>query len=69
MSVALGVSNDEESGFLEFFGKLVGESTGDPSGGGAGSGSGVLPEFIDGSLSVLFGTDDDDFCEVGDGGD
>ena len=61
MVVALGISNDEESGFLILFGDLIGEGSGDPSGGGAGSASGILSELIDGSLSVLFSADDDDF--------
>lgn len=67
--VALGVGDDEESGFLELFGDLIGEGSGDPSAGGAGSAAGVLSELVDGSLTVLLGADDDDFVEVGDGGD
>lgn len=66
--VVLGVSDDQESGLLEFFGQLIGQGPWDPSGGGVGSASGVLPEFVDGSLPVLFGTDHDDFGEVGDRG-
>ncbi len=29
--VALGISNNKESGFLEFFSDLIGQSSGDPS--------------------------------------
>lgn len=67
--VALGVSDDQESGFLELLGDLIGECSGNPSGGGGGGAAGVLTELVDGTLSVFFGADDDDFSEVGDGGD
>ena len=67
--VALGVSDNQQSGFLEFLGDLVGKGSGDPPGGGGSGGVGVLSELIDGSLPVLLGTDDDDFREGGDGGD
>ena len=67
--IALGVSNNQESGFLELLGDLIGEGSGDPSGGSGSCASGVLSELVDGSLSVFFGADDDDFRKVGDGGD
>lgn len=66
--VGLGVGDDEEPGFLELLGELVGQGTGDPPGGGTGGAAGVLAELVDGSLAVLLGADDDDLVEVGDGG-
>lgn len=64
MSVVLWISNDQESWFLEFFGQLIGKGTWNPSWWWTGSASGILTELVDGSLTVLFGTDDDDFSEV-----
>jgi len=64
LSVALWISNDQESWFLEFFGQLIGKSTWNPSWWWVSGTSGVLTEFIDSSLTVLFSTDNDDFSEV-----
>ena len=64
LSVTLWISNDQKSWFLEFFGQLVGQGTGNPSWRWAGSGSGVLSELVDGSLTVLLGANDNDFSKV-----
>ena len=66
--VGFWVGNDEESRFLIFLGDLVGKGSWDPSGWGWGGGAGVLSELVDSSLSMLFGTDYDDFWKSGDGG-
>ena len=68
LSVAFWISNDQKSWFLEFFGQLIGKSTWNPSWWWASSTSGVLTEFIDSSLTVLFSADDNDFSKVRDWG-
>ena len=65
MLIAFGISNQQDSGLLELLRDLIGESSGSPSGRCASSASSVLSEFIDCSLTVFFGADDDDFAEVG----
>ena len=65
LSVALWIGNDQESWLLEFFGQLIGKGTWNPSWWWTGSTSGVLTEFVDSSLTVLFSTDDNDFSEIG----
>ena len=65
MLIAFGISNQQDSGLLELLRDLIGESSGSPSGRCASSASSVLSEFIDCSLTVFFGADNDDFAEVG----
>ena len=64
LSVALWISNDQKSWFLEFFGQLIGKGTWNPSWWGLGSASCVLTELVDGSLTVLLSANDDNFSEV-----
>ena len=54
---------------MEFFGKLIGECSGNPSGGGTGCAFSILSELIDSPLAVFFGAYNDDFSGVGNGGD
>ena len=64
LSVTFWISNDQKSWFLEFFSQLIGKGTWNPSWWWTGSSSGILTEFIDGSLTVLFSTNDDNFSKV-----
>lgn len=64
-----GISNDQQSGFLEDLGVLVGQGTWGPSRGRGGDGSDELGELEDGSLSGNSGGNDDDVLWVLDGSD
>ena len=67
MSVALGIGNEQEPGFLELFGQLIGQSTRNPSGRGAGSSASILSKLIHSSLSMFFSTDNNNLPQVRNG--
>jgi len=67
--ISSGVGNDQESGFLELLGHLIGQGSWGPSGGGGRSGVGVGGELNNGSLSEGSGRNDNNFSWVVDGGD
>ena len=58
LTVRAGVSHDQEAGFLELLGVLIGQGTRGPSGGAGAVGASVLGILEDGALTVGAGGHD-----------
>ncbi len=69
LPVTLWIGNNQKSWLLEFLCQLVRQSTWNPSWWWACCCSGVLTELVDGSLTVLLCTDNDNFSKARNWGD
>ena len=65
LSVGFGVSNNQNSGLLEFLSDLIGQRSGNPSRRSTGSATGVLPELIHSPLAEIFSAHNNNIIEIG----